>query len=314
MTHPTTRTSQPQAVLAPLTESAMFLTLTVADGAEKKVRELLGDLPGLTRSVGFRVPDEDLTAVVGIGDALWDRMFSDVARPQHLHPFPELNGAKHAPSTPGDLLLHLRARRMHPCFELAKLVTTRLGDAATVVDEVHGFRYFDARDLLGFVDGTENPVGSDAAAAVVIGPDDDRDHAGGTYVIVQKYLHDLEAWNAISTEEQEKAIGRFKLDDVEFADEDKPANAHNVLTVIEDEDGNELDILRDNMPFGSVGEAEYGTYFIGYAADPGRTERMLRNMFLGNPEGTTDRLLDFSRAVTGALFFVPSADFLDNLG
>lgn len=309
---PTVAAPRPQSVLAPLSESAVFLTLTVAPGGEDAVRDLLGDVGGLTRSVGFRVPEEQLSAVIGIGSDLWDRLF-DGPRPRELHPFRELRGARHhAPATPGDLFVHLRARRMHPCFELAKLIVTRLGAAAAVVDEVHGFRYFDSRDLLGFVDGTENPVADEAASAVVIGAEDPG-FAGGAYVMVQKYVHDLAAWNTIPVEDQELAIGRRKLDDVELDDAIKPPDAHTSLTVVSDDDGTELAILRDNMPFGSVGSAEYGTYFIGYAADPAVPERMLRNMVIGDPEGCTDRILEYSTAVTGGLFFVPSLDLLDDL-
>lgn len=302
---------QPQAVLAPLTESAVFLTLTVAAGGEQTVRDLLPELGGLVRSVGFRLPDEGLTCIVGIGSDLWDRTF-DGPRPAALHPFVEMTGARHhAPSTPGDLFLHLRAKRLFPCFELARLVRARLGDAVRVVDEVQGFRYFDRRDLLGFVDGTENPTGDDASAAVLI-CDEDPGFAGGTYVMTQKYLHDLDGWQGQSVEAREHAVGRTMLDDIELDDADKPTNSHVALTTIVEDDGTEREILRDNMPFGSIERGEYGTYFIGYAADPDVPERMLRRMFVGEPEGNTDRLLEFSTAVTGSLFFVPSAAMLDD--
>jgi len=303
---------EPQPVLTPLTEAAIFLVVTANAGAEGDVRELLGDIPGLTRSVGFRIPDGTLSCVVGLGSALWDRLFAG-PRPAGLHVLPEIGGADHAAvSTPGDLLFHIRARRMDLCFELAGQVMNRLSGLGQVVDEVHGFKYFDERDLMGFVDGTENPVGRPATAAALIG-DEDSDFAGGSYVIVQKYLHDLTAWNALPVEEQERIIGRTKLDDIELADDVKPSNSHVALNTITDENGEERQIVRDNMPFGRVGTGEFGTYFIGYAADPDVTEQMLRNMFIGNPPGNHDRILDFSTAVTGTLFFVPSADLLDEL-
>ena len=197
------------------------------------------------------------------------------------------------------------------CWELASLVVGRLKGAATVVDEVHGFRYFDERDLLGFVDGTENPTGQAADVAVTIG-DEDQAFAGGTYVIVQKYLHDMAAWDALSVEEQERVIGRAKLSNVEMDDDVKPSNSHVALNTIIDPDGTQRQILRENMPFGSLGAGEFGTYFIGYAATPSVTELMLQRMFLGDPPGNYDRILDFSTAVTGSLFFVPTADFLDD--
>ncbi|MHA3903257.1 Dyp-type peroxidase [Castellaniella sp. WN] len=298
-----------QPVDAPLTQAAMYLVLTINPGPEPldAVRALCADLSGLLRSVGFRDLDGRLSCIMGFGSGAWDRLFCS-PRPRELHPFKEIRGVHHAVSTPGDILLHIRATRMDLCFELATQVTARLGRAATVVDEVHGFRYFDARDLVGFVDGTENPEGPDAVAATVIGGEDG-DFAGGSYVIVQKYLHDLAGWNALPVEMQERIIGRTKQTNIELADDVKPSWAHNALTVIE-EDGEELDIVRGNMPFGDVGKGEFGTYFIGYAKSPSRIERMLENMFIGRPPGNYDRLLDYSRAVTGSLFFVPSAGFL----
>ena len=174
----------------------------------------------------------------------------------------------------------------------------RVGRRVTVVDETHGFRFFDNRDLLGFVDGTENPDGPLAVSATEIG-DEDPDFAGGCYVHVQKYLHDMTAWESLSVTEQELVIGRTKLEDIEMDDDVKPANAHIALNVIEDDDGNELKIVRHNMPFGEIGKDEFGTYFIGYSRTADVTERMLRNMFIGDPPGNTDRILDFSTAVTG---------------
>ncbi len=303
---------EPQAVLTPITEAAIFLVLTVDPGAEDELRELLEDVSGIRRSVGFRIPEGALTCVVGIGSQLWDRLFGSL-RPAELHPFPGFAGAKHAAvATPGDLLFHLRAHRFDLCFELAERLVTRLGGYARVIDEVHGFRSFDERDLLGFVDGTENPEGAAAQAAVFIG-DEDPDFAGGSYVVVQKYLHALEAWDALSVEEQERAIGRTKLSDIELPDDLKPANSHVALNTIVDENGEEQQIVRFNMPFGRVGSREFGTYFIGYAKTPAVIEEMLQNMFIGNPPGNYDRILDFSTAITGNLFYVPSADFLDDL-
>ena len=247
-----------------------------------------------------------LSCVLGFGSEAWDRLFGP-PRPAELHPFREIRaGDRHAVSTPGDLLFHIRAKRMDLCFELATQIMARIGDAVSPVDEVHGFRYFDDRDLIGFVDGTENPTGQAAIDAVVVG-EEDPEFAGGSYVIVQKYLHDLDGWNALSTEAQERIIGRTKLSDIELDDSIKPTSAHNALTTIV-EDGKEIKILRDNMPFGRAAQGEFGTYFIGYSRSPSTIEQMLENMFIGRPPGNYDRLLDFSRAVTGNLFFAPSRD------
>ncbi len=303
----------PQTVLSPLTSAAIFLVVTIDSGGETTVRELLSDLGSLERAVGFRAqPDGRLSCVTGIGSHAWDRLFAG-PRPARLHPFRELDGPVHrAVATPGDLLFHIRASRLDLCFALATEIMTRLRRAVTVQDEVHGFKYFDERDLLGFVDGTENPTGPAAHTAVLVGEEDPW-FAGGSYVVVQKYLHDLDAWEALPVEAQEKAIGRRKLSGVELADDAEPANSHVAPTTITDSDGNEREILRDNMPFGSVGRGEFGTYFIGYARTPEVTETMLERMFLGTASASHDRILDFSTPVTGSLFFTPSADFMEDL-
>lgn len=300
---------EPQPVLTPLTAAAVFLVLRINSGGEPAVRDLLPDLAGLQRSVGFRSMGSGLACVAGVGSAAWDRLFSG-PRPAGLHPFRELAGTRHrAVSTPGDLLLHIRAERMDVCFELAAMIAGRLGEAVRIADEVHGFRYFDERDLLGFVDGTENPAGQAARGAVTIGAEDPH-FSGGSYVIAQKYLHDLQAWNALPVEHQEQVIGRTKLSDLELSDDVKPPNSHVALNTIAGPNGTQRQIMRYNMPFGTIGQAEFGTYFIGYSGTPGVTEQMLENMFIGNPPGNYDRILDFSRAVTGSLFFVPTADLL----
>ncbi len=264
-----------QAVLETLTPSATFLVVTVEPGGEDAVRQLLEDLAGLTRSVGFRAPDGRLSCVTGIGSEVWDRLFGG-PRPAELHPFRELVGDRHrAVSTPGDLLFHIKAVRADLCFELATAIMGRLAGAVTVRDEVSGFQYFDVRDLLGFVDGTENPVGQTAREAVIIGGEDP-EFAGGSYVIVQKYVHDMAAWNALPVEQQERVIGRSKLTNMEMDDDVKPADSHLALNVITGPDGTERKILRDNMPFGSA---------------------MLRNMFLGtDAPGRVRHLLHRVRA------------------
>jgi porphyrinogen peroxidase len=302
----------PQAVTAPLTSAAIFLVVTIKPGSDSGIsmRTFCSDLAALVRAVGFRDIEAQLSCVVGFGSEAWDRFFGQ-PRPVDLHPFREIRaGTRHAVSTPGDVLFHIRAGRMDLCFELAMQIMEQLAGIASPVDEVHGFRYFDDRDLMGFVDGTENPNGQAAVDAALVG-EEDLPFAGGSYVVVQKYLHDLGGWNALSTEAQELIIGRKKLSDIELNDATKPTSAHSALTTIV-ENGKEIKILRDNMPFGRASQGEFGTYFIGYSRSPFTIEQMLENMFVGRPPGNYDRLLDFSRAVTGNLFFAPSATFLES--
>ena len=304
---------EPQAVYQPITRSAIFIVATLTPGAEHAatVRAWCADVAALVRSVGKRVPGGNLSCVCGFGTDAWDALFGG-PRPASLHAFREFGaGDRRAVATRGDLLLHIRAEHMDLCFELATQLIGRLGAAVTVVDEVHGFRYFDMRSMVGLVDGTENPVDREAVDFTIIG-DEDPSFAGGSYVIVQKYLHDMTGWNELSVEAQERIIGRTKLSDIELDESVKPTCSHSSLTTLE-EDGKEVKILRDNMPFGSPGKGEFGTYFIGYARSPAPIEQMLENMFVGRPPGNYDRLLDYSKAVTGSLFFVPSQALLEAL-
>ena len=305
--------ADPQPVVARLTRAAIFLVVTLKSGKENEstVRTLCVDLAALLRAVGFRDLEGQLSCVMAFGSDAWDQLFR-APKPKDLHPFREIHGRHHAVATPGDILFHIRATRMDLCFEMATQIMSRLRGAVSTADEVHGFSYFDDRDLIGFVDGTENPVDQAAWDATIIG-EEDAQFAGGSYVIVQKYLHDLDRWNTLPVEQQERIIGRTKLSDIELDDAVKPSSAHNALTTIV-EDGTQLEIVRDNMPFGDVGKGEFGTYFIGYARSPHRIEQMLINMFVGKPPGNYDRLLDFSRPVSGTLFFVPSATFLADVG
>ena len=304
-----------QSVVTPLSRSAVFLVLTGGERAEAlaAVRDALGSLADLVKNVGFRDLGAHLSCIAGIGSDLWDRLSPD-HRPAELHPFRPVQGPVHAaPSTPGDLLFHIRAELEDMTFELERQLLDVLGDAVQVVDETAGFRYFDARDLLGFVDGTANPVGAELLDAALIGPAADADFAGCSYVVVQKYVHDMAAWGELSTEQQEAVIGRTKLDNIEIDDDDAPRKSHKTLATIDDGEGGELAILRDNMPFGRPGAGEFGTYFIGYAGRLEGIERMLERMFVGAPPGSYDRLLDFSTAITGTTFFVPTATLLDAL-
>jgi len=305
---------EPQRVDAPLTQSATFLVLSVTDDPDaiRTVRSTLTSIDDLSKNVAIRDLGASFACTIGIGSDAWDRV-TGLPRPAELHPFPVVKGAVHtAVSTPGDLLFHIRSERRDLCFEFERQLMDLLGDAVAVVDETVGFRYFDVRDLLGFVDGTANPVGPTVPASVLVA-EEDAPSVGGSYIVVQKYVHDLKAWRGLPTEQQEAIIGRTKLDNVELDDAASGQRAHKTLATIEDENGNEHSILRDNMPFGSPGSGEFGTYFIGYSRRLWVIERMLQRMFVGDPPGLHDRLLDYSKPLTGTTFFAPSASLLASL-
>ncbi|KAI2470210.1 hypothetical protein F4781DRAFT_186467 [Annulohypoxylon bovei var. microspora] len=306
---------EPQRVDAPLTQSATFLVVTIAHtpDAARVVCSVLSGIGSLAKNVAIRDLGAAFSCTVGIGSEAWPSL-TRMPKPAELHPFPPVYGRKHAAvSTPGDLLFHIRSERRDLCFEFERQLFDALGDAVTVVDETIGFRYFDVRDLLGFVDGTANPVGPAVPGSVLVA-EEDASSAGGSYIVVQKYVHDMKAWSKLSTEQQEAIIGRKKFDNVELNDAaEDHQQSHKSLATIEDKNGNEQDILRDNMPFGSPGSGEFGTYFIGYSRRLWVIEQMLQRMFIGYPPGLHDRLLDFSTPLTGTTFFAPSSDFLKGL-
>lgn len=298
-------------------EYAIFIVLKLkkTDRAIDKVKELCGNFTAILRSMKNRFSPTDASAIMGFGSDAWNLLRPNQPKPKELSPFVEIKGDRHiAVSTPGDIFFHIRGKSMAICYELSTILENALEGAVEVLDKVNGFRYFDGRAIIGFVDGTENPaVDEDPNNFAVIG-DEDKEFKGGSYVFVQKYIHDMKSWAALPTEEQEKVIGRRKFNDVELTDEEKPANAHNAVTNIQNDKGEDLKIVRANMPFTNPVTGETGTYFIGYARTFTTTQRMLENMFIGNPIGNTDHLLEFSKAVTGTLFFVPSYDLLNQLG
>jgi Dyp-type peroxidase family len=306
---------KPQDVTNKPGENAIFMVFGLTSGEEAitKVKELCGSFAAIVKSIRNRFPEAEMSAVLGFGAKAWPKLFPQLSKPKELEVFKEIKGDKYtAPSTPGDLFIHIRSKRRDLCYEFAAIVSGLLQGAVIHIDEVHGFRYFDGRAIIGFVDGTENPDSDEAYEYATIG-DEDPFFKGGSYAFVQKYIHDMTKWNDLPTEEQEKVVGRRKYNDIELNDEEKPENAHNAVTNIKDDQGNELKIVRANMPFANPSKGEFGTYFIGYAGTFTTTRRMLENMFIGDPIGNSDKLLDFSTAVTGTLFFVPSFDLLEEL-
>jgi putative iron-dependent peroxidase len=280
-------------------------------GEDVAVKEAFGRLCklviNLNNSANVRFPVSRASCVLGIGHDAWFRLGLPSPAPKELVNFVPIAGAKHtAVSSKGDLHVHIRADNTSICYDMAGAISDILNPVAVSAEETHGFRYWDSRSILGFVDGTENPQGDDRAYFAVIG-DDDPSYKGGSYLFVQKYMHNLAAWKALSTEDQEKVIGRYKANDIEMADDVKPSNAHIALANV----GDDFKIVRDNMPFGNMSTNEMGTYFIAYASTFSTIQKMLNNMFMGSPPGNYDRILDFSTPKTGSLYFVPTFDMLD---
>ncbi|WP_409149166.1 Dyp-type peroxidase [Sphingobacterium sp. BS-2] len=294
--------------------NTIFSVWKFKDGTDYKpvFERLCALVSNLNHSFVVRTPNGRTSCIMGISYEAWNKLGMPTPAPKELKTFEKIVGGKHtAVSTEGDLHFHLRAENAGICYEMAKDIYDIINPVAENLVEVHGFRYWDGRSILGFVDGTENPIGDERAQFALVGEEDPK-YEGGSYQFVQKYIHNLKAWEELPTSEQEKVFGRYKLSDVEMTDEVKPKNAHSALTSITDENGNDLKIVRDNLPFSNPSKGEFGTYFISYANKFSTTQRMLENMFLGDPIGNYDRILDFSTAETGTLFFVATQDMLDS--
>lgn len=303
-------TPAPQNVLDYHGNNTLFMVWNFKHNIDiKDAFKRLGALViNLNHSADVRFQDNSESCVMGIGHDAWIRLQLPVPLPRELVNFSPISGTKHtAPSTKGDLHFHLRSfNNRGICYDMAAAISDILGPVAVCVEEVHGFRYWDGRSILGFVDGTENPHGEKQRAYFGLVGDSDPAYKNGSYLFVQKYLHDLKAFNALSLPEQEAVFGRHKASDIEMPDDVKPKNSHSAVANV----GDDFKIIRDNMPFGNIGNNEMGTYFIAYASTFSTVKKMLDKMFVGEPEGNYDRLLDFSTAKTGYLFFVPTLDML----
>lgn len=305
--------TEPQYIDAPLTSAAAFLVLNINPGekAMSTARSVVASWDDLVKDILVQVNKGTFTCNVGISHHAWAPL-TGKPLPRELKPFQEIRGAQHtAVATEGDLLYHIRAQSTDLVVEFEKILLEAFGDSVTAVDDTAGFRYYNGRDLLEFIDGTANPNGLHLPESTLVGAEDPA-YAGGSYVVIQKYLHNLKAWRSQTAETQESIIGRTKFDNIELPDATEGQKSHKTLCTIKDAEG-EHDILRDNMPFAVPGRGEYGTYFIGYSRRLWVIEKMLERMFIGDPPPLHDRILDYSRAVSGVTFFAPPRKFLKNL-
>jgi putative iron-dependent peroxidase len=273
------------------------------------ITKVASQVPVLLKKVGTADPKARLVCTMGIGSEFWD-LVSPGKRPAALRPFKAIeSGSKTAPNTGGDLLFHIISKRHDLNLELAMRFRSQLGDLVEVMDETHGFRYLDSRDLTGFIDGTENPKGKERKGVALIGREDP-DFAGGAYVFTQKYVQQLAKWATLSQSEQEKVIGRRKPDSLELSNKIKPPTAH-ISRVVIKENGEELEIVRHSFPYGTTSES--GLFFIAYTKDLDVPEKMLSRMMGTGGDGIHDHLMDYTQAVSGATFFAPSLNRLKAL-
>ena len=300
----------PQNVIDTPNNNTAFMVWCFKENADIKpvFQRICALMSNLNNTAQVRTNASKASVVMGISYSAWKKLKLPKPLPKELVEFKPITGARHtAVATPGDLHFHIRAAHQSYCIDMVAAISTTLSPVANCIEEVHGFRYWDGRSILGFVDGTENPYGADRAFFGIVG-DNDKKYKGGSYLFVQKYIHDLVAWRALPVSEQEKVIGRSRDNDIEMTDDVKPSNSHSTLANV----GDDFKVVRDNMPFGNMANNEMGTYFIAYASTFSTVNKMLTRMFIGAPKGNHDRILDFSTAKTGTLFFCPSADMLDD--
>jgi len=296
-------------VTSAATRFALFLVLHCpASEHARSVGAACAALPQLARKMAASFPSARPATSVGFGASFWDALSSS-RRPAELRPFAPIEaGPLRAPATGGDIFVHVKSTRMDLNLDLARVFLDTLAGKVRPGEEVHGFSYRDSRDLTGFIDGTANPRGRARAQAALIGQEDPH-FAGGSYVLAQRYVHDLKAWAALTVGQQEAIIGRRKRDSKELAQAPDTAHIRRAELKVGAE---ELPILRQSMPYGHA-SGELGLYFVAYARDPSRFERMLQRMLGTAGDGRHDRLMEFTRPVSGAFFFVPGLDVLKSL-
>ncbi|WP_137597639.1 Dyp-type peroxidase [Paucilactobacillus kaifaensis] len=281
----------------------------VADRAA--IREFADRSQAIIRSLRIRdshlAADSGLKVAFGFSNNAWDYLFPNAPKPKELETYTGLTGGQYEmPATPGDIFFHIRANNEAVVYEAQTQFRRFLSDITDVVDETKGFRYFEGRAIIGFIDGTEAPAVEDAADYAIVG-DEDPQFINGSYAFAQKWHHNMDFWEHLKTEEQEKAVGREKFTDLELDDDDKYHNAHNVSSKIE-VDGEEQKIIRMNVPYSDPASGNTGTYFMGYSRHWKVTKLMLQQML-----DTSDFLLTFSSILSGQLFFIPSRKLLEQI-
>ncbi len=296
--------SNPQSAILPEASPFAQYTLLKVTQNPQLVLEQLQALPALVAELNSNQPGANLAISIAFTKSFWQQL--DVAMPEELIDFPVLGeGDIVAPSTDVDVLIHVHSNRHDLHFYLLRKFMSSVSDSVNIVDETNGYRYLDARDMTDFIDGTENPKdGQRAEVAIIPGGE----FAGGSYVMLQRFVHNLPAWNRLNVSAQEKVIGRTKPDSIEL--DDVPAASH-VGRVDIKEEGKGLKIVRHSLPYGTV-SGDHGLLFIAYCHTLHNFKAMLESMY-GATDGKTDQLLRFTSAKTGAYFFAPSTDMLQSL-
>ena len=300
-----------QSVILPLPSThARFIVLNLKHLSVERLKEKLAELLSTQDRLITQYPDAEVKTAIAFGPQLWAQLHPET--PTGFKQLESIQGSFAMPVTPADVLIHIASARADLCFALSQSFFDGIQDQVQLLDERVCFRYLDGRDLTGFIDGTENPQFPDDRAETALLGDDAGSFADGSFIFAQRYVHDLAKWKKLKVDAQENVIGRSKLESIEMADEVKPNNAHIARVVIEDDAGEEQEILRHSLPYGD-GQGEQGLFFIAYTNDLAIIDQMLQHMFGTTGDGIHDRLLHFVTAIDGAYYFAPSVQLLDQI-
>ncbi|MCL6247865.1 Dyp-type peroxidase [Acinetobacter sp. ANC 4945] len=300
-----------QSVILPLpSDHARFIVLRLKDLTISELKEQLEDLFNTRDRLITQHPNAQIKTAVAFGPELWAQLYSQ--SPAGFKQLDPIQGSFNMPVAPADVLIHIAAQRTDICFALSQAFFDGIQDKVEVLDERVCFRNFDGRDLTGFIDGTENPQFPDDRAETALLSEDAGIFAEGSFVFAQRYAHNLDKWKKLKVDAQEHVIGRTKLESIELDEDEQPENSHVSRTVVEDDEGEELAILRHSLPYGD-GRGDQGLFFIAYTNDLSIIDSMLIRMFGTSGDGIHDRLLHFVTPMDGAYYFAPSEDLLEEV-
>jgi len=290
----------PQAGIFALgTSSHAYLEFDVLDA--KKWKEFASTISAIREP---RTTMGGVNFVIGFRPELWRGIVPHDAPPGVEGFNTKIQGTEGfvMPSTQHDALVWLSGSAYDVIFDMARSVVHDLAGQASLVEETSSWPYRHDRDLTGFIDGSENPTLLDAPVAALL--PEGVPGAAGTVLLLQKWKHKVAEWEALPIEQQERIMGRTKLDSIEL--QNKRSDSH-VARTDQDEFGK---IFRRNMPYGSVDD--HGTMFVGFSTDQKRLSKMLDSM-AGLITGTRDALTRFTQPLTGSYYFVPSVESLRRL-
>lgn len=300
-----------QSVILPLpSDHARFIVLRLKDLTISELKQQIAALLSTRDRLITQHPNDQIKTAIAFGPELWSQLYTETPTG-----FKQLNpeqGAFNMPVEPADVFIHIASARADICFAMSQAFFAGIQTKVDVLDERPCFRFFDGRDMTGFIDGTENPQFPDDRAETALLPEDAEAFADGSFIFAQRYIHDLAKWQQLKVDAQEQVFGRTKLESIELDDDIKPQNAHVARTVVEDEDGEEMEILRHSLPYGD-GKGEQGLFFVAYTNNLSIIDAMLQRMFGTSGDGIHDRLLHFTTAIDGAYYFAPSDELLEEI-